>query len=85
MTEQLFIDLGFEKCFNRDAAENPGTEHDWYYYALEIGDIELITNDSRTAEENGWFCSIFDSETLKIQGGGDVEELVKILKLNTHA
>ena len=76
MTEQVFIDLGFERYDEK--------EGDFYYYTLDIGDICFISNANDEAQESGWECSIFDSMTLRIVGAGDLQELVKIVKLNTH-
>lgn len=82
MTEQTFIDLGFERF--DVPIEDSGYDFDFYYYTLDIGDICLITNDDKEAEEQGWECAIFDSMTLKIKGAGDLEDLVRILKNNTQ-
>ena len=82
MTEEIFKELGFER--NNVSIEQSGHENDFYYYTLDIGDICLITNANDDAEKEGWWCSIFDSMTLKINGSGDLEELVKIVKLNTN-
>ena len=76
MTEQVFIDLGFERYDEK--------EGDFYYYTLDIGDICFISNANDEAEKSGWECSIFDSMTLRIVGAGDLKELVKIVKLNTY-
>lgn len=80
MTEDIFHELGFEK--NNVSATESG-DSPYYFYTLDIGDITLISNDNETAERDGWECSIFDSMTLKIKGAGDLEELVKIIRLNT--
>ena len=82
MTEQVFIDLGFER--NDVSMEQSGCDSDFYYYTLDIGDICFISNANDDAVESGWECSIFDSMTLRIVGAGDLQELVKIVKLNTH-
>jgi hypothetical protein len=82
MTEQVFIDLGFER--NDMSPEQSGQATPFHYYTLDIGDICFISNASDQAEEKGWECSIFDSMTLKVKGAGDLEELVKIVKLNTY-
>lgn len=82
MTEQIFTDLGFER--NLVTIEESGHDNDFYYYTLDIGDICLITNANDEAEEEGWNCSIFDSATCKIKGAGDLEDLVRVLKNNTH-
>lgn len=81
MTEQTFIDLGFERI--EVSPEESGCEYNFHYYTLDIGDICLITNASDEADNEGWWCSIFDSMTLKIKGAGDLESLVNILTLNT--
>ena len=80
MTEQTFTDLGFERV---DVPIEESGYKPFYYYTLDIGDICLITNDDKEAEEKGWECAIFDSMTLKIKGAGDLEDLVRILKNNT--
>ena len=82
MTEEIFKKLGFIK--NEETPESSGSDSDWYYYTLDIGNICLITNASDEAEEEGWWCSIFDYDTLKIKGEGDLEDLVRILKLNSN-
>ena len=81
MTEDIFEKLGFER--NDVPIEESVHDNDFYYYTLDIGDICLISNANDEAEKEGWWCSIFDSATLKIKGSGDLEELVKIIKLNT--
>lgn len=82
MTEQTFVSAGFE--MNVMHPEDSGCASTFYYYTLEIGDICLITNASDEADSEGWWCSIFDSETLKIRGEGDLLELIKVLRLNTN-
>lgn len=81
MTEQIFIDLGFER--NDVTKEQSGDDHDFHYYTLDIGDICIITNANDEAEQNGWEAYIFDSLTMRIKGSGDLEDLVRILKNNT--
>jgi hypothetical protein len=79
MTEQTFIDLGFEKqVIPPDEVEGAYE----YYYRLEIGEILLITNTQVEAEEEGWWGSIFEYYDLKIKGAGDLEDLVRVLSLN---
>jgi len=82
MTEQVFIDLGFE--LHDVSLEESGQDTPYHFYDLEIGDICFITNGNDDAEVDGWECSIFDSMTLKIKGAGDLEELIKIIRLNTQ-
>ena len=81
MTEQIFIDLGFTK--NDISIEQSGHDKPFHYYTLDVGDICIISNADDDAEVEGWYATIFDSETLKIRGAGDLEELVKIISLNT--
>ena len=81
MTEQIFINLGFER--NDVTKEQSGDDHDFHYYTLDIGDICIITNANDEAEQNGWEAYIFDSLTMRIKGSGDLEDLVRILKNNT--
>ena len=81
MTEQTFISLGFE--MNVVHPEESGLDYTFYYYTLDIGDVGLITNASDEADKDGWWCSIFDSETLKIKGASDLEDLVRIIRLNS--
>ena len=81
MTEQTFISLGFE--MNVVHPEESGLDYTFYYYTLDIGDVGLITNASDEADNEGWWCSIFDSETLRIKGAGDLEDLVRIIRLNS--
>ena len=81
MTEQTFISLGFE--MNVVHPEESGLDYTFYYYTLDIGDVGLITNASDEADNEGWWCSIFDSMTLKIKGSGDLEDLVRIIRLNS--
>ena len=82
MTEQTFIDLGFE-CTHVPIVES-GCDFDFHYYTLDIGDICLITNANDEAEQNGWEVCIFDSMTMRIKGAGDLEDLIRILKNNTN-
>ena len=80
MTEQTFIDLGFDKI--TISAEESGDPYDCHYYRKKIGEILLLTNTDDEAREEGWWASIFEFDSLKIKGTGDLEELVKILELN---
>ena len=82
MTEEIFKELGFERI--DVSIEESGADRPFHYYTLDIGDICFISNTDDEAEKEGWWCSIFDSMTLKIKGEGDLRELVKIVDLNTH-
>ena len=80
MTEQTFIDLGFDRVVI--TAEESGDPQDDHYYRKEIGEILLITNSNEEAHNEGWWASIFEFNDLKIKGSGDLEDLVRILTLN---
>ena len=82
MTEEIFQQLGFEHV--DVSIEESGHDKDFYYYTLAIGDICLISNADDEAIEKGWSCAIFGSITFNIKGSGDLEDLVRILKNNTH-
>tara|TARA_R110000803_G_scaffold66220_1_gene127545 strand:- start:276 stop:524 length:249 start_codon:yes stop_codon:yes gene_type:complete len=81
MTEQTFIDLGFE--IYRETRYSSGMDYDWHYYTLDIGDICLITNSNDEAVKDGWEVSIFDFPSCVIKGSGDLEDLIRIIKTNT--
>jgi len=82
MTEQTFIDLGFKR--NEVTPEESGYDYTFYYYTADIGDICIISNANDEAEEKGWEAYIFDSLSLRIKGAGDLEDLVRIIRNNTH-
>ena len=82
MTEQTFIDLGFQR--NEVTPEESGYEYTFYYYTVDIGDICIMSNADDEAAKNGWEAIIFDSRTLSIKGEGDLKDLVRILQNNTY-
>jgi len=81
MTEQTFIDLGFDRV--DVSIEESGADTPFHYYTIDIGDICIMSNDNESAETEGWCGFIFDSMSLKIKGAGDLEVLVLLLKNNT--
>ena len=81
MSEQEIIDLGFE--MQHQTTESSGSDYDWYYYTLDIGDICLITNADDEAVENGWDVSIFNFQSCVIKDSKDLIDLIKIFKANT--
>ena len=81
MSEQEIIDLGFE--IQHQTTECSGSDYDWYYYTLDIGDICLITNADDEAVENDWDVSIFDFQSCVIKDSKDLIDLIKIFKANT--
>jgi hypothetical protein len=80
MKEQDIKDLGFE--IEQETIESSGSDKDWYFYTLDIGDICLITNDSENAAKDGWEVSIFDSISCVIKDIIDLKDLINILKRN---
>jgi len=82
MTEEIFKELGFERV--EVSAEEVGDGRGFYYYSIDIGDICLMSNSDDEAEKEGWWCSIFDSMTMKIKGSGDLEDLIRIIRNNTN-
>jgi hypothetical protein len=82
MKEEIFEQLGFKKQVV--TIEESGHDNDFYYYTMDIGDICLMSNADDEAAKNGWEAYIFDSLTLKVKGAGDLEELVRIIRNNTH-
>jgi len=82
MTEDIFKELGFERV--DVSAEEVGDGRGFYYYSIDIGDICLMSNSDDEAIEKGWEAFIFDSMTMKIQGSGDLEDLVRIIRNNTN-
>ena len=81
MSEQEIIDLGFE--IQHQTTESSGSDYDWHYYTLDIGDICLITNADDEAVENDWDVSIFDFQSCVIKDSKDLIDLIKIFKDNT--
>tara|TARA_B110000285_G_scaffold12584_1_gene12465 strand:+ start:1763 stop:2011 length:249 start_codon:yes stop_codon:yes gene_type:complete len=68
---------------HHETIESSGSEKDWYYYTLDIGDICLITNSNDEAVKEGWEVSIFDFPSCIIKNIEDLKSLVKIIKNNS--
>jgi hypothetical protein len=83
MTEEIFEKLGFERV--DVSAEEAGHARGFYYYSIDIGDVCIISNADDEAAKDGWEAYIFDSITMKVKGSGDLEDLVRIIRNNTHA
>tara|TARA_R110000796_G_C14510982_1_gene429878 strand:- start:1131 stop:1394 length:264 start_codon:yes stop_codon:yes gene_type:complete len=81
MNEQEIKDLGFET--QHETVESSGSDKDWYYYTLDIGEICLITNDNEEALNSEWQVEIFDFPSCIIKDSKDLYDLIKILKSNT--
>tara|TARA_B110000503_G_scaffold36554_1_gene59792 strand:- start:1035 stop:1283 length:249 start_codon:yes stop_codon:yes gene_type:complete len=80
MKEQEIKDLGFE--IQRETIESSGSDTDWYYYTLDIGDICLITNSNDEVVKDEWEVSIFDFSSCVIKNIDDLKALVSIIKNN---
>ena len=81
MSEQEMIDLGFE--IQHQTTESSGSDYDWHYYTLNIGDICLMTNADDEAVKNNWEVSIFDFQSFVIKDVQGLIDLIKIFKDNT--
>ena len=82
MTEQTFIDLGFERV--DVSIEESGADTPFHYYTIDIGDICIISNADDEAAKEGWEAYIFDSLSMRVKGEGDLEDLVRIIRNNTN-
>ena len=80
LTELHLVALGFERI--QETVESSGSEYDWHYYTLDIGDICLITNDNEHADVNGWLVYIFDKEEVVFKTSEETAQLVHLLKSN---
>ena len=80
ITEQDIIDLGFER--KQQTAESSGSENDWHYYTLDIGDLCLISNDNEEAEKQGWLVYVFDNVGIVFRNTEDLTKLIQLLQRN---
>ena len=78
MKEQIFTELGFEKIII--PAEQSGSPQDWHYYALDIGEICLLTSASDEIKDDNWYCYLFEAESFKIADETDLIDLLNLLK-----
>jgi hypothetical protein len=81
MVEEVFKKLGF--IINNETVESSGSETDWHYYTLDIGDICIMSNSSDETENDSWYATIFDACSLKITDETDLSNLIEILRKNT--
>lgn len=81
MVEEAFKKLGF--IINNETAESSGSETDWHYYTLDIGDICLISNASDETEDDNWYVTIFDTVSLRFTDENELSNLIEILVRNT--
>jgi hypothetical protein len=83
ITEQNLIDLEFERF--DETPESSGSDNNWYYYTLDIGDICLITNESDTLIEDGsWYVYLFEYDSIKITNMTDLSDFINVLKRITN-
>lgn len=78
MTEQQLQDLGFYKV---EVSEEQSGADAYYYYSIDIGTVDLITNES-DRDSNGWCVYIFDYPDIEISSYDDAHDLINILKRN---
>ena len=50
MVEETFKKLGF--TINNETVESSGSDTDWHYYTLDIGDICIMSNASDEVEDD---------------------------------
>jgi hypothetical protein len=74
MTEQNLIDLGFERF---DETSFP----EFYYYALNVGGVDFISNADDEFKEDGIWVEILETD-IRFHGVGDLQDIIKILELN---
>lgn len=83
MTEKELKSLGFKK--QKVSAKEAGSPKGYYYYCIKIGDIELITNEDDTVEdEEGWVIRFLNSNTFETKYFAVAEDLIEILKTYTY-
>ena len=78
MTEKQLINAGFKK--EEVSAEEAGTDKGFYYYTLEIGDIDLISNPNDQLVNGQWACYFLNSDEIEITSNINLRTLISILK-----
>ncbi len=78
MTEKQLISAGFKK--EEVSAEEAGTDKGFYYYTLEIGDIDLISNPNDQLVNGQWACYFLNSDEIEIISNINLRTLISILK-----
>lgn len=78
MTEKQLISAGFKK--EEVSAEEAGTNKGFYYYTLEIGDIDLISNPNDQLVNGQWACYFLNSNEIEIIYAHHLEMIVSGLK-----
>jgi len=77
MKEQTLIDLKFIK--QSETPESSGSDRDWHYYTLDIGDITFISCDDDVAKKEGgeWNVQIFDFQSMEVNSADDLTNIIK--------
>jgi hypothetical protein len=79
ITEQNLINLGFQR--NDETAESSGSEKDWHYYTLDIGEVCLITSANDEIQDNTcWHVHLFEYTSIDIDNMTDLVNFIDILK-----
>lgn len=79
MKEKDIIDLGFEK--NIVPIEESGMDYDFYYYSLDIAQIDLLSHANDEVEDGNWKVQILEGG-ITISDVEDLKQLIEILKRN---
>jgi hypothetical protein len=79
MKEKDIIDLGFEK--NIVPIEESGMDYDFYYYSLDIAQIDLLSQANDEVEDGNWKVQILEGGIM-ISDKEDLIQLIQILKRN---
>ena len=77
MSENDLIELGFDRF--DETIESSGSPNDWYYYSLDLGGLNLISNASDEWERDGIFVEIIET-SIRFKGAGDLWDFVEIIK-----
>ena len=81
LTEQEIIDLGFTRY--DEPPESSGSKRNWHYYALDIKDVSLISNDSDISKKRGWQVYLFDHPSLVFTDKESLVQFIELVKGNT--
>lgn len=77
ITEENLINLGFERI--DQTPESSGTDYDWYYYVLDIGQVSLISKASDETVDGSWHVNFFDYDYF-ITNMKDLTDLINVLR-----
>ena len=79
MKEKDIIDLGFEK--NIVPMDESGMDYDFYYYSLDIAQIDLLSHANDEVKDGNWKVQILEGG-ITISDKEDLIQLIQILKRN---